>query len=52
MTECDSCALVKKVMERVDSCRGYWLATELFMELHNGVDFCKKNEEETEVVSE
>ena len=40
MVKCNSCVLLSKLFEFVTSNRGYWLLTELFLELHKGKDYC------------
>ena len=40
MRKCNSCNLVKQVMNTEKNNYVYWLATELFVELHDGKDYC------------
>jgi len=43
MTCCKKCRLLNALMNESLSNRGYWLVTELFMELHNGKDWCQND---------
>jgi len=45
MSDCAGCVLVKQIMDAVHSNRGYWLATEIFMEVHDGKDYCERKKE-------
>lgn len=40
-TCCEACDVLHELFKFGLSNRGYWLLTELFMELHNGHDYCE-----------
>ncbi len=37
---CESCKIVKEIMDKAKNNYEYWIATEVFMILHNGKDYC------------
>lgn len=40
MVECKVCRILNSIFDLRLSNYGYWLLTELFVELHNGKDYC------------
>lgn len=51
VVSCYKCSLLKELFERTPkSNRDYWVMTELFVELHDGHDYCDKNQFQKEIV--